>query len=278
VSRFARSPSQLGAYEKCPKAYEFRYVRKFNLAASWAIRGRAVHSALEFNFKLKIESGEDRPVAECVDVFHEEVRKSFSPLAPEEIILFNGESEDRIRAEGAASVTAYMKGIAPSIQPLMVEEPLALTLPSGLELRGRVDLVDDQMQIRDAKTMTDPMRPETLHFQAQPPLYSALVHARTGHYPGFVFDVVSLGRGATPKPTVRSLPFQVTENLVRARLADLEAVDQQIQQGLFPRRPSEFNCSKCVYKFACWSGMLPPKVEAPDLTGVLQASLDAVGQ
>jgi hypothetical protein len=265
-------------YERCPKAYEFRYVKQYPLAASWAIRGRAVHAALEYNFTQKIETGTDRPVAECVDLFHETVRQAFSPMAPDEVVLFPGESEDRIRKEGAAALSAYLRELAPTIHPVMVEESLELTLPSGLRLRGRVDLVDDHMRIRDAKTTTDPMNPETLHYHAQPALYGALLHSRTGHYPGFVFDVVSLGRGKEPHPRAASIPFQVTAALVTARLADLTAVDAQITQGRFPRRPSEMNCTKCVYKPACWSGILPPKPEAldPDLTSALQASVAAV--
>jgi RecB family exonuclease len=279
VGNWARSPSQLSLYERCARAFEFKYVKRYNLAASWAVKGRAQHRALEHSFRQKLESGVDAPAAEVVAVFHEEVRHAFSPMATEEVVLFEGESEERIRRDGEAGLRVYLGKIAPMIQPLMVEESLECTLPSGLRLRGRIDLIDDQFRIRDAKFPTDAMDAATLHYQWQPPVYGALVHARLGRYPQFVYDVVRTGRGKVPAPVAQPpLPVQVTEALVTARLADLEAVDAQIQAGHFPRRPSAMNCSRCVYKHACWSGVLPPAAEAPesDLTGVLQASVDAV--
>lgn len=275
MSRWARSPSQFTLYERCPKAFEFRYVKKFNLAAAWGIKGRAAHKALAHTHTQKIESGVDLPVEDVLAVFHEEVRLGFSPMAREEVVLFEGESEDRIHVEGEAGLRVYLEKIAPGIQPLMVEEPLELVRPSGLRIKGILDLIDDQMRIRDTKFPADRMDPDTLHFQNQPPIYGALVHDKTGTWPTVIFDVVRTGRAKTPKPEAQPpLTLQVTPALAEARLRDLETVDTLIISGAFPRRPSEMNCNKCVYKHACWWGVLPPKAEAPDLAPALQASLD----
>lgn len=273
--RWARSPSQITAYERCPKAFEFRYVRKFNLTSVWAIRGRAAHKALGASYGDKITSGADWPVARVVELFHEEVRQGFAPMAREEVVLFEGESEDRIHAEGEASLRVYLDRVAPGIQPLLVEEPLELVRPSGLRIRGILDLVDDAMQIRDTKFPADKMDGATLHYQNQPPVYGALLHDKTGAWPRVIFDVVRIGRAKTPKPEAQPpLTLQVTPALAEARLQDIETIDTLIQAGAFPRRPSEMNCNKCVYKHACWFGMLPPAPEAPDLTPTLQASLE----
>jgi hypothetical protein len=269
---WARSPSQITQFEKCPKAFEYQYLKKYNLANAWQIRGRANHKALEHNFRQKIETGVDLRVDDCLEVFHAEVRQAFSPMAREEIVLFEGQSEDRIRKEGEAALRVYFTEIAPTIQPLMVEEPMEMTLPSGLRLRGKLDLVDDHMRIRDAKFPTDKMHGDTLHYQDQPPIYGALFHARVGRYPEFVFDVVRSGRAKEPLPQAQPpLSLQVTEALVRARLVDVELVDAQINAGFYPRRPSEQNCNKCVFKHACWWTVLPPKAEAPALAPALAA-------
>jgi hypothetical protein len=104
---------------------------------------------------------------------------------------------------------------------------------------------------------------------------------KVGRWPLFLFDVVRTGRAKEPKPEAQEpLALQITAPLVEARIRDVEAIDAQINAGLFPRRPSPMNCNKCVYKHACWWGILPPKTEAPpapaverDLTPVLETSL-----
>jgi RecB family exonuclease len=276
-----RSPSQLTLYERCPKAWEYAYVKKIKVQAAWAIRGRAVHAALARYYQAKLAGHGVLSVEEVVEQFQAEVTSAFGMRAhAEPVVLFGGESEERIRAEGEAALTVYLRDLAPTITPIAVEQPIEMVLPSGLRLTGIVDLIDDRLRIRDTKVVADRMDPATLHYQAQPPLYAALYHAQFGTYPEVVFDVVRLGRGKTPKAVAESITLQTTEALVAARLRDLEMVDQAITAGLFPRRPSEMNCSKCVFKHACWWTLLPTQPgdagqPDPDLTPVLEASITA---
>lgn len=273
---WARSPSQVSTYERCPRAFEYQYLKKIKLANVWQIKGRAQHKALEHNYRQKIESHQDLPLEECLEVFHAEVKLAFSPMGGEEIVLFEDQSEARLRKEGEAGLRVYLERVAPGIQPLMVEESMETTLPSGLRLRGKLDLVDDQLRIRDAKFPTDKMAGDELHYQDQPPLYGKMFFDKVGRWPLFLFDVVRTGRAKEPKPEAQEpLGLQITEALVAARIRDVEAVDAQINAGFFPRRPSAQNCNKCVFKYACWWGVLPPKAEAPepDLTPALKASV-----
>lgn len=282
--RWSRSPSQITTYETCPKRFEWQYLKRMRVVGSWGVKGRAVHQALAHSYTQKIDSGEDRPIGEVLEVFHEAVRRAFSPLGQSEelIVLFEDESEAQIRAIGAAQLDVYMREIAPTIQPLMVEEPVSMTLPSGLRLKGIVDLIDDAMRIRDSKFPTNKLSQNAVRYQAQPPLYAAMVQARTGAWPTFVYDAVPSGRAKVVKPQVqRGLEWRITPEFVAARLRDVELIDAQIQAGVFPRRPSEQNCSKCLFKHACWWGVLPPEAETeptqPDLIPALESSLAAVG-
>jgi hypothetical protein len=277
-TRWARSPSQLSMFERCPKSFEFARIKKYPLATSWQIRGRAMHAAVEAHYRQKLDTGEGIPATECIEHYQEAVRLAFSPLAHEEVVLFHGESEERIRRDGSAALQVYLTDIAPTITPVMIEESLDMTLPSGLRLRGRVDLIDDAFRIRDLKTLTDPMDPATLPYAWQSAVYPALVESQSGRLPEMIFDTVVLGRAKEPKPKAISVPWRATPAFVESRLRDLEAIDAQINLGLFPRRPSLFNCSKCPFRPACWSGLMPPADEAPerDLAPLLQASVDAV--
>lgn len=246
------SASQAGSYKRCPQAWAYRYVDGIKLAPSWAIKGRGQHKGLAHNFSQKVETREDRPVAEVLDVFRAEVDEAFGSTR-EEVLLFPGESKGKIVDDGVAGLTAYQTTLAPTIQPVMVEERVEATLPNGDTLLGILDLVDDGLRIRDSKFPADAMRPAELVYEAQPPLYSWLYQQKTGEWPaGVSFDVVSLGRGKSPNPKAETHEITVTPDRVADELRDLAAVQDSIKRGVVYRRPSAFNCNRCGYRRMCW--------------------------
>jgi hypothetical protein len=107
-------------------------------------------------------------------------------------------------------------------------------------------------------------------------VYAALWHAHTGTWPqAFVLDVVARGRAKSPKPVVAQIEVPITPALVAARLADFEAIAQEMQTGRFPRRPSGIHCGKCVYKIPCFGDLLPLATR-PSLEPILKASWEAL--
>lgn len=251
------SASQAGAYKRCPQAWHYRYREGRKIAPAWAIKGRGQHVGLAHNFSQKIETREDLPVADVLDVYRTEVEHSFQSTS-EEIVLFNGESKGKIVDDGVAGLTTYQADLAPKIQPLMVEERAEVTLPWGSTLLGILDCVDETLMIRDAKFPADPMKAEELVYEAQPPLYSLIYKAKTGEWPaGVIFDVVSLGRAKVPNPRAESIPITVTPERVQAELRDLQAIEEAINAGNVYRRASTFNCNKCGYRKLCWGNGEP---------------------
>lgn len=266
------SASQAGAYKRCPQAWHYRYVEGRKMAPAWAIKGRGQHKGLEQNFRQKVETRKDLPVDAMLDAFRDDVERAFQS-SDEEIVLFPGESKGRIVDDGVAGLSAYHKMIAPHVQPVMVEERVSVALPWGDTLLGILDLVDESMTIRDAKFPTDPMRPDELVYEAQPPLYSFAYRATTGEWPaGVVFDVVSLGRGKTPNPRAVTIPVTVTAERVEDELRDLQAVATAIQRGDVYRRASAFNCNRCGYRPLCWGKAEPPDLEPALAKSVANAS------
>jgi len=251
------SASQASSYKRCPTAWKYRYIDGIKIAPSWAIRGRAAHKALEHNYRQKIESRTDLAVGEVLDAFRTDVEAAFTS-STEEVVLFQNESKGRIVDEGVAGLTAYQSKLAPTIQPLMVEERAEVALPWGSTLLGILDCVDDRLHIRDAKFTTDPMKAGELVYEAQPPLYSLIYRAKTGEWPaGVDFDVVSLGRGQKPSPQAASIPVVVTPERVQDELRDLQAIEGAIQAGVVYRRASTMNCAKCGYRTLCWGNGEP---------------------
>jgi hypothetical protein len=274
-----RSASSVGMFERCPKAFEFRYLKAVKYQTAWSIKGSAMHEAIRRYYTVMLESGESLAMPIVLEQFRENVRARLTPIGQEThgaALWFNGESPDQVLTDGVAQLRVYLEQIAPSITPVAVEERLSMTLPSGLEVVGFIDLVDAELRIRDAKFGADLPRGDDLLGEWQPIVYAALWHAQTGTWPrAMVYDIVARGRAKSPKPVVAQIAVPITPALVAARLADFEAIAAEMQTGRFPRRPSTMHCGKCVYKVPCWDG-LQPLATRPSLEPVLKASLAAV--
>jgi PD-(D/E)XK nuclease superfamily len=271
-----RSASSVGMFERCPRAYEYRYLKQVRYQTAWSIKGSAIHEAVRHYYTTKLETGESLAMPEILEQFRESVQTRLGPMGQEThgaALWFNGESPDQVLTDGLAQLRVYLEQIAPSITPVAVEERLAMTLPSGLEVVGFIDLVDAELRIRDAKFGADLPRGDDLLGEWQPIVYAALWHAQTGTWPrAMVYDVVARGRAKQPKPVVAQIEVPITPALVAARLADFEAIAAEMQTGRFPRRPSTMHCGKCVYKVPCWDG-LQPLATRPSLEPILKASL-----
>jgi PD-(D/E)XK nuclease superfamily len=280
-----RSASSVGTFERCPRAYEYRYLKQVRYQTAWSIKGSAIHDAIRHYYTTKLETGASLAVPEVLEQFRESVQTRLGPMGQEThgaALWFNGESPDQVLTDGLAQLRVYLEQIAPTITPVAVEERLAMTLPSGLEVVGFIDLVDAELRIRDAKFGVDLPRSDGLLGEWQPIIYAALWHATTGDWPrAVIFDCVSRGRGKKPNPSVAQLALPITPALVAVRMADFEAVAAEMTTGRYPRRPSEMHCSKCPYKSPCWGDLIPlekrPSLDPqPSLEPSLRASLEAL--
>jgi PD-(D/E)XK nuclease superfamily len=279
-----RSASSVGMFERCPRAYEYRYLKQVRYQTAWSVKGGAIHEAIRHYYTVKLETGESLAIPDVLEQFRESVRTRLGPMGQEThgaALWFNGESPDHVLTDGVAQLRVYLEQIAPGITPVAVEERLAMTLPSGLEVVGFIDLVDAELRIRDAKFGADLPRGDDLLGEWQPIVYSALWHATTGEWPrAMVYDVVARGRAKLPKPVVAQIEVPITPALVAARLADFEAIAAEMETGRYPRRPSTWHCTKCPYRAPCWGDLVPldrrPSLDQPSLAPALAASLAEV--
>lgn len=151
------SITQIQDYLKCPYYYKKRYVDKEIPPKNEAlIVGSCIHRALEYNFKNKMHSKEDKPPVKVADNFAEEMKTQ-----KDEISWTTGFQKQL--DIGRNLIIKYMKDYAPTIKPLAVEQVFTIDLPiSNCKFKGYVDLITESHEVIDHKTAGKTPHPITL--------------------------------------------------------------------------------------------------------------------
>ena len=143
------SVTQLKMYLRCPLQYYFRYVCGLKVPPTGGMTlGRTVHSALEKNYRQKIETHEDLPLEQVHDFFGDRWDQEA------QLTLFQGgEEPGQLKDQGIRLLGVYHEKIAPQVQPVEVEREFLIdTGATELPLNGYIDLIDDRGTIIDHKT------------------------------------------------------------------------------------------------------------------------------
>lgn len=140
------SPSQVRTFTECSARWMFKYAWELPDPPNVNLTlGQAFHAAMAFNFGQKVQTRKDLPVARVQLAF----RQAFDELAPS--TCFGTDDPAAIAQKGEDLVGMYMRDAAPRIQPKAVELEVTGTI-AGVNVRGRVDLVDWTGRIIDFKT------------------------------------------------------------------------------------------------------------------------------
>lgn len=253
------SHSQLSTFTRCGEQYRRAYIDKERIPPGVAaIRGRAVHAAAKVNFRQKVESTVDLPLADLVDAtataFDQDAEKGYT-LTPDErsagaqIIL--GKAKDR-----AVAMTGVLaQQLAPTLQPTMVEKEVRLTVPRGddatVDLLGIVDLVDTAQAIRDLKTSGKRYAADAAHDSTQLTWYALSYHALLGSWPSELrLDVIV----DTKVPTLQRLVTARDADDGRALAARISAMIRAVEAEVFiPAPVGSWWCSPkwCGYWNTC---------------------------
>ena len=143
------SHSQISTWLRCPRQWEFRYVRGLKEPPSGAlIEGGSYHSTLEVNFKQKINTHEDMILDDCLDVYSDEWDKRVSR---EEYIDWGKLRAGQIKDEGASLVSEYMASTSTFVQPVTVEETVVTEI-AGVRFVCIIDIIDSRKIVIDHKT------------------------------------------------------------------------------------------------------------------------------
>jgi len=167
-------------YLRCPAQYYFRYEEGIKMPPRSALtKGKCVHKGIEHNYRQKIESKEDVKVNEVKEVVSSEFDER-----KDETDWRDGEDPGKIKDRTVGLAEMYHVNMAPTIQPLWVEQEVEVPIETfGLVLKGYLDLVDEDMWIRDNKTTGRTPNKSTVDKSLQLSAYYFAYRAITGESP-----------------------------------------------------------------------------------------------
>jgi len=158
------SPSSLAKFVECPREWQQTYLaERPDKPAENLIVGSAFHSAMEFNFRQKIESHVDVPVVELIE-YHDDLgfdeRLTFDQeKAGEEIVWKTSYDEAKTRAR--LMIGEYRNRVCERIQPIAVEEKFQVPMGGPVKIEGRYDLLTADVGIDWKSGVKKAYKPKT---------------------------------------------------------------------------------------------------------------------
>ena len=151
------SASSIGMFRRCPEQFRHRYLlgEKERPGESLLV-GSAFHEGLEFNYKQKIESHEDRPLAELVEYLQDAgVQKVLDEAGGADEVAWDAatpeEGVEVLRKDSERILSAYRKNVTERIQPIGVEQKFSIPV-EPVPIIGYLDTVTDDQRVIDTKT------------------------------------------------------------------------------------------------------------------------------
>jgi hypothetical protein len=247
---FVLSASSLNTYLRCGRQWMYAYVQGVKAAPSLrAVRGIAVHAGVELNFRQKMQTKTDLPIADVQDAFGD---------------AYDAETRDGYEAkegETHGSVKDMGYKMAENIQPVIVEEPISFTI-NGQVWTGQIDYgtlepttlwgePEESICVRDAKTSAQTPRPDS--YLVNMTGYALSVRQATGKKEaGVKFDYVVGPKNG--KPYYKEIDTGVvTDEQIKAFAWVVGDVSDKIKQGSFPANglTNPGVCDWCGYRAMC---------------------------
>jgi hypothetical protein len=235
------SPSQSNAYLDCSAKWFFKYFRGLPDAtdAKRAL-GKAVHAALEHNFRQKMETKKDLAREELLEAFALAWKKE-----AEQAQFAESDDQAELERTGTVLVQKYLIEAAPEITPIAVEHPVSGVI-AGVKVRGYVDLMDSNGRIVDLKTSSKKPSEITPDYKRQCTTYTRIMPGASGKV-----TVQTLVKTKTPQLIEQNLTVGPED--IRHIEIIYPLVQEAMRSGLYtPNRNSMF-CSRksCAFWKAC---------------------------
>jgi putative RecB family exonuclease len=171
------SNSQVGMWMRCPRQWEFRYIKGLKIPPKGVmVQGSAYHAALRANFENKIESGKDLDQRSVLDAFdkywNENVGGKFKSADEEEEfetkdVDWEDKNPGSLKDDGYRLLKLYHKDIAPGIMPIHAEQEITKEIVPGTGFLGYIDLQTED-EIIDFKLKSRAINPADAERDSQP--------------------------------------------------------------------------------------------------------------
>jgi hypothetical protein len=185
------SASSIGMLMRCPRQFQHRYLRgEKERPGESLVVGGTFHEVLEWNYRSKIDSHVDQPLADAVQYFHDvAVPKVLDESGGKDNVEWNDTPEAAL-SDAERITSAYYRNVVPRIQPIQTEMKFTLEIP-GVEVPviGFIDVQEDERVI-DTKTGKQASRKVKPSWMLQGRLYSFATQKPTEYH--------SVSRAKTP--------------------------------------------------------------------------------
>ncbi|MBI4377316.1 MAG: PD-(D/E)XK nuclease family protein [Elusimicrobia bacterium] len=222
------SATMITAFLHYPRQFERRYIQGIKDPANGAmVQSKVWHATVEHNYRQKIASGTDLPLAHILEFFAATFDQAFQA---EEIAFRPGETPAKLKDQGLAIAAAYHQAIAPKVRPLLVEERFRVSLGEDFshDLIGVWDLVDQDDMVIDHKAFSRAPSQEEADENVQLGIYALAYRLRMGKLEkGLRLDVIV--KGSQPRPL--QLSTTRTNDDCRRLLGVCERLAQALQAG-----------------------------------------------
>jgi len=244
------SVSKLKCYLRCPAVYYYRYILGLHAPpTSNMMLGSAVHAAIEFNYRKKLESGKDLPLGDVKEFFTANFNYSKG-----QVLWEPGEVPGKVMDEGVRMLELYHTELAPTITPTLVEQVFQVRFENcRIVFKGIIDLVTDGSLIVDHKTSGRTPTAESIDKDLQATAYSlGLRYMRKTIETGIAFDYIIRCK----QPKIVRFNTSRTQADIDNFLKLLGQVMTSVQAGIFyPNSTGQFCSAKmCQFWDECVGG------------------------
>lgn len=207
------SASAITTYlDRCGEYYLQRYINKKRFPPlPFMLKGSAVHTGQELNFKQKIQSHADLSPSKVKEAtaaaFDERIAKEGYMLTSKDETVGASKILGLAKDSAVRLADLFIAKIAPLHQPILVEQTQRIRLDEKTDIMVKMDMVNDRKEIQDSKTSKATMNIKTVQESFQFKLYGLAYRAIYKEDPAAVVidNMVDLKRG--PKHTAFRLPM-----------------------------------------------------------------------
>ena len=240
------SVSQVNMYLRCPKSYEWRYVKgAISPPAIAMTEGSAIHKVLEMAHNEKRRSKQPAGLDAMLDAYHQYWQAEKSKCEYED------ETDEEIVRRDEQFIRLYHKDFVPKIIPVAVEHTLLFPFTRfDIPVKGVIDLIDngeeDELStVVDHKVVGKTKSQGEVDGDMQLSLYTYAVGLPKARFDMFV-------KNKSPK-IVTAKTLRRPRDILWVETIFAE-VAQAIDKGVFPPcSPIEWACTKkfCGYYDRC---------------------------
>jgi putative RecB family exonuclease len=244
------SATQIGMYKRCPKQYEFRYVKNLKIPPdSKLIVGISVHKGVEKNYTHKFETKKEENKNVVMDAFALEFESLKSNLSA-------ADEPGKAKDLGYRMLDVHYTKLAPAVQP--IEKPefgFEIQIP-GLKRKfiGYIDVIAEVLKIPtavlDTKTTRRRMNQWDADISEQLTSYVYAIKKVFNKKATAGLDVVVENKTGVVEQ--RFLTARDPEQLT-AFEKSAQDIERAIDSGLFYPTNDPQTCSWCGYNSKCFA-------------------------